>query len=86
MAPFRVGGFNTGNGEVATKTRKKGGVCVPAQRKEVQSRAFVVWAQTQWSTKPDIWSTNPALLISVFVYCAAKSERLTKAAKSMSGD
>lgn len=42
------------------------------ERKEAQSRAFVVCAQTQLRTKLNICYTNPALLISVFVYCTAK--------------
>lgn len=58
MAPFGVGEHNTRNGEVATKKKKPSeekarsdAVCVPAQRSEAQSRAFVVrGAQTTQSS------------------------------------
>lgn len=55
-----------------------------AERKEAQSRAFVVYEQSQRSTKLNIWNTNPALLIRAFCSQAAKSKYLMKADKSMS--
>lgn len=68
------------------KEARSNAVCVLAQRKEAQSRAFVVCARTQLSETPNIWNPKlfgfPALLISMFVFCTVKSRNLMKAAKS----